>query len=245
VAETLNVGSAHVATVFDAIPTRGILIAILAITLHCVAVLSFYRMRCLPGNRGSGSARFGLAFAAALSLAAAASASEAMAQSISVPSSASDCEIGEPDSVQISWDRPCEDGTWLMDTEQGCRMWDWHPGPSDRPTWSGACPARLKSGTGVLQWYEHGQPIDRFEGEFIDGRRQGFGRYFWNESEWFLGFYKDGVPDGPGSALIAGEAFFGTWRRGCLSRNGKVVAINVTRASCEMALRLSTACRGS
>ena len=147
--------------------------------------------------------------------------------------SSGDCLVEEPDAVQISWDAPCRTGTWLMDTEQGCRMWDWHPGPSDSATWSGACAAGVKSGPGVVQWYEHGQPIDRFEGTFVAGRREGYGRYVWNESDWFVGFYTDDLADGPGTAVIAGEAFSGVWHRGCFMSNDKVVAINVNRASCE------------
>jgi hypothetical protein len=147
--------------------------------------------------------------------------------------SSSDCAVDAPDAVQISWDAPCRTGTWLMDTELGCRLWDWHPAPDDRATWSGACAAGVKSGPGVVQWYEHGQPIDRFEGTFVAGRREGYGRYVWNESDWFLGFYKDDLPDGPGTAVIAGEALYGMWHRGCFMRNGKVVAINVNRASCD------------
>lgn len=147
--------------------------------------------------------------------------------------SSADCMVEEPDSVQINWDAPCRTGTWLMDTEQGCRMWDWHPAPTDSATWSGACPAGVKSGSGVVQWYEHGRPIDRFEGTFEAGQREGYGRYVWNESDWFVGFYKDNVPDGPGTAVIAGEALYGVWQGGCFLSNDKVVAINVNRASCE------------
>ena len=84
------------------------------------------------------------------------------------------CLPDEPDSVQISWDSPCQDGTWLMDTELGCRMWDWHPAPEDTAFWTGACRAGLKEGRGVVQWLEHGQPIDRFEGSFVAGRRRFF-----------------------------------------------------------------------
>jgi hypothetical protein len=168
-----------------------------------------------------------------------------MAAGSSVTASAMDCLPEEPDSVQISWDAPCRTGTWLLDTELGCRMWDWHPAPGDDVTWSGACSSDGKVGRGVVQWYEHGRPIDRFEGEFVAGRRQGYGRYFWNESEWFVGFYKDGVPDGPGTAVIAGELFYGAWQRGCLRRGGKVVAINVDRSSCETPPRLSAACRAA
>src|ERR1700750_2581818 len=68
-----------------------------------------------------------------------------------------DCPTVEPDSVQISWIQPCEEGNWLLDTETGCRMWDWHPDPRDHASWSGSCPRGLKDGHGVVQWSEHGQ----------------------------------------------------------------------------------------
>ena len=78
------------------------------------------------------------------------------------------CPVDEPDSVQISWDTPCLQGTWLLDTELGCRMWDWHHAPEDTATWSGTCRAGAKVGRGSVQWFEHGRPIDRFEGTYVD-----------------------------------------------------------------------------
>jgi len=146
---------------------------------------------------------------------------------------AMDCLPAEPDSVQISWDSPCQDGTWLMDTGLGCRMWDWHPAPEDIVTWTGRCRAGMKEGDGVVQWFEHGRPIDRFEGRFVGGRRQGRGRYVWNETDWYDGFYANDLPHGPGTARIAGVALAGHWTRGCLKLGPKVVAIGVTRKSCE------------
>jgi len=142
------------------------------------------------------------------------------------------CPAEEPDSVQISWNTPCLDGTWLLDTELGCRMWDWHPAPEDTATWTGMCRAGIKAGRGVVQWFEHGRPIDRFEGTYVEGRRQGPGRYRWNETEWFDGFYEGDVPDGPGTAHLAGEVFAGQWHRGCLKLGNRVVAIGVPRKSC-------------
>src|SRR5258708_6928935 len=67
-----------------------------------------------------------------------------------------DCSPGEPDSVQISWDTPCDSGSWLFEPSVGCRMWDWHPAPEDAPTWTGACKGGKKAGYGVAQWFEHG-----------------------------------------------------------------------------------------
>ena len=143
------------------------------------------------------------------------------------------CSVNEPDSVQISWNAPCLEGTWLLDTELGCRMWDWHPAPEDTATWSGACRGGAKVGYGAVQWFEHGRPIDRFEGTYIEGRRHGAGRYWWNETDWFVGFYVSDVPHGLGTASIAGEVFTGQWHRGCFKQGGRVVAIGVPRKSCE------------
>ena len=87
----------------------------------------------------------------------------AFAQKVAMVPAQSDCPSQEPDSLQISWTEPCDQGDWLLDTRNGCRMWDWHPDLKDRAMWSGACPAGKKEGRGVVQWFEHGQPIDRFE----------------------------------------------------------------------------------
>jgi hypothetical protein len=144
----------------------------------------------------------------------------------------SDCLTDEPDSVQISWVEPCENGNWLFDTVLGCRMWDWHPDPHDKASWSGSCRQGQKEGPGVVQWFEHGQPIDRFEGTYRANRREGFGRYVWNASDRFEGHYANGVPQGFGTAHIAGEVFSGEWRNGCLRKGPRVVAIGVPRASC-------------
>jgi hypothetical protein len=146
---------------------------------------------------------------------------------------AADCGWPEPDSLQISWNTPCDEGNWLYEPGVGCRIWDWHPAPEDVATWTGACNAGLLAGRGVLQWSEHGRPIDRFEGTFVAGKRQGPGRYKWNDADWFIGLYKDDVPDGPGTASIAGQTFSGQWRAGCLTQNARTVAIGVPRNSCD------------
>jgi hypothetical protein len=143
-----------------------------------------------------------------------------------------DCATVEPDSLQISWVQPCEDGNWLLDTETGCRMWDWHPDPRDHASWTGSCPSGQKNGQGVVQWSEHGQSIDRFEGTFREGKREGFGRYQWNETERYEGRYANDVPDGFGTAVVAGQTFAGDWKNGCLTKGDQVVAIGVPRTSC-------------
>jgi hypothetical protein len=156
-----------------------------------------------------------------------------------------DCRVEEPDSVQISWEQPCQTGNWLLDTQLGCRMWDWHPTPSDGAAWTGACRSGAKLGPGVVQWFENGRPIDRFEGTFVAGRRQGYGRYSWNESDWFAGSYQDDLPDGPGTAHIAGEVFTGVWHHGCFATDRRVVAIGAPRTSCSLPQSLLNAFEGA
>jgi hypothetical protein len=156
----------------------------------------------------------------------------AVAQQLAVAASQTDCPWEAPDSVQISWTRPCEEGDWLLDTEAGCRMWDWHPDPQDRAIWSGSCPGGKKDGRGTVQWFEHGQRIDRFEGTYRGGKREGFGRYVWNEENSFEGQYLNDVPSGLGTAILLGETFAGDWKNGCLRKGSRVVAIGVERKTC-------------
>jgi hypothetical protein len=138
----------------------------------------------------------------------------------------------EPDSVQISWTAPCDGDSWLLDTETGCRMWDWHPDEHDKAVWSGERVRGQLEGSGIVQWTEHGQPIDRFEGTYRNGRREGFGRYAWNATDRFEGNYVNDVPQGFGTAEIAGETFAGDWQNGCMKKGERVVAIGVPRLSC-------------
>ena len=158
-----------------------------------------------------------------------------VAQQIALAPGKSDCVGDEPDTVQISWDAPCEEGNWLLEPGVGCRMWDWHPDQQDKPSWSGSCRASLKEGKGVAQWTEHGQPIDRFEGTYRNGRREGIGSYVWNATDRFDGTYVNDVPNGYGTVTLAGTTMSGEWRHGCLKVGDKVVAIGVSRLSCDQA----------
>lgn len=150
-----------------------------------------------------------------------------------------DCAMDEPDPVQINWNAPCEEGGWLLEPGVGCRMWDWHPDAQDKVSWSGTCHGALKEGRGVAQWTEHGQPVDRFEGVYRNGRREGPGRYSWNATDRFEGSYANDLPHGYGTVTLAGTTLSGEWRNGCLAADGKVVAIGVSRQSCEAGATLA------
>jgi hypothetical protein len=157
----------------------------------------------------------------------------ALAQHVAMATSKPSCSPDEPDSLHISWTTPCDSGTWLLDSDAGCRMWDWHPEPEDKVVWKGGCKGALPDGPGEAQWFEHGRPIDRFVGTYRNGKREGRGRYVWSETVRFDGSYADGLPQGPGVLKIDGDTFAGDWQAGCLAAdNGRVVAIGVPRTSC-------------
>jgi hypothetical protein len=154
------------------------------------------------------------------------------AQELAMAPPQTNCPSDAPDSLQISWTQPCEEDDWLMDPEAGCRMWDWHPDPQDRAVWSGSCPSGKKDGRGTVQWFEHGQRIDHFEGTYRAGKREGFGRYVWNEESSFEGQYANDIPNGFGTVNLLGETFAGDWKNGCLRKDGREIAIGVERKTC-------------
>ena len=143
------------------------------------------------------------------------------------------CDVQQPDPLEINWTAPCQDGSWDLDPQSECRLWNWRPAPEDTATWSGACRLRLKEGRGVVQWYEHGRAIDRFEGTYRRGKREGFGRYDWPAGQRYLGTYQDDLPHGQGSVTISDLSLAGTWRRGCLKYGDKRIAIGVPLRRCD------------
>jgi hypothetical protein len=143
------------------------------------------------------------------------------------------CDEAEPDSLQISWTEPCRDGSWSLVPEAGCRLWEWRPDPEDAATWSGICRSGRREGRGVVQWYEHGRPIDRFEGVFRHGKREGVGRYDWPAGQRYQGTYAADLANGPGTVTIDGVSFTGSWHRGCLALGDKRIAIGVPLSTCD------------
>jgi hypothetical protein len=66
---------------------------------------------------------------------------------------------------------------WIADAQRGCRIWNPLPELYDSVTWSGACQNGLAQGRGVEQWFKNGQPSSRYEGEFLNGKKNGHGVY--------------------------------------------------------------------
>jgi hypothetical protein len=64
---------------------------------------------------------------------------------------------------------------WITATNKPCKIWNPEPQPNESVTWSGDCKDGLASGKGVLRWTENGKPDEEFDGEYANGKRNGFG----------------------------------------------------------------------
>jgi hypothetical protein len=109
---------------------------------------------------------------------------------------------------------------WIADTK-GCKVANPYPQPKETITWTGGCQNGFAEGDGVLQWFEDGKPVVRYEGhlskgwasghgiltsangttykgEWKDSRENGDGRLEWPDGSWYEGQWRDGKPNGYG-----------------------------------------------
>ncbi len=141
---------------------------------------------------------------------------------------------------------------WSVD-KQGCRLWNSNPQANESISWNGVCPNGLASGEGVAQWYQNGQPTDRYdgewkdgrenghgvavaangdlyEGEWRDGRRNGHGVYLWANGDRYDGQWKDDRQNGHGVLVWAGgDRYEGEWRDGLRNGHGVYLWANGDR----------------
>lgn len=123
-------------------------------------------------------------------------------------------------------------GTWLRDEDSGCAVWNVEPRDNERFSWSGSCVAGLATGAGILQWYEEGEPSERYEGLMSGGKPHGRGTVILPTGEIYKAQSIDGVFHGEGTIAwsdgvyckviyvegeIDGQAF-------CYHPNGEVTA---------------------
>jgi hypothetical protein len=52
----------------------------------------------------------------------------------------------------------------------------------------------------------------RYEGQWVDGRKEGFGRYFWPNGDLFEGQFLNGIYHGEGTlTYVSGRKVVGEW----------------------------------
>jgi hypothetical protein len=101
---------------------------------------------------------------------------------------------------------------WVADANTGCKVWDASPGPDDGASWSGACKNGMADGRGTLQWLDNGQPVERDEGEFRDGKMTGHGVRSFPGGSRYEGEWRDSQPNGRGVyGWASGNRYDGEW----------------------------------
>jgi hypothetical protein len=101
----------------------------------------------------------------------------------------------------------------LADPTTGCRIVRADNEPNVSITWSGDCYHGLAHGTGVLQWYQEGKPIARFEGEMKDGLANGQGKISYANGTRYEGEWQNGERYGRGTFTFAnGARYVGEFR---------------------------------
>ena len=95
-------------------------------------------------------------------------------------------------------DSPAPPG-WITATNKPCKIWNPQPQPNESVTWSGLCKDGFASGKGVLHWTENGKPDLEFDGEYANGKRNGFGVMITPDGQRSAGEWVDDQP-------IAGDA---------------------------------------
>lgn len=91
---------------------------------------------------------------------------------------------------------------WITATNQPCKIWNPEPQPDESVTWSGDCKDGLASGKGVLEWTENGKPDVKFEGQYVNGKRNGPGVLITPDGRRRQGMWVDDEPFVPNGDTI-------------------------------------------
>lgn len=121
-------------------------------------------------------------------------------------------------------------GDELADPDTGCRIVRSDSEPDVGITWSGGCEHGLASGTGVLQWFQHGKSIARYEGEMKDGLANGRGKIAYANGSRYEGEWLNGERSGRGTFVFGnGARYVGDFREGKPNGRGTYTWLNGNR----------------
>lgn len=110
---------------------------------------------------------------------------------------------------------PALAGEWLVDSRNGCKIWNGWPEPGESIQWDGPCENGYASGSGTLLWFKDGKPNGSYVGERWGGKANGQGINTWLSKDRFEGAWKDDLPHGNGTYTWAnGSGYQGQWREG-------------------------------
>lgn len=101
---------------------------------------------------------------------------------------------------------------WSVDARSGCWIWNPNPQPGEVVTWTAGCGSDGRaSGSGNLEWRHDGK-VERYSGEYRDGKRHGRGVHTWVDGGRYEGEFRDGKQHGRGVRTWNGERYEGEYR---------------------------------
>jgi len=121
---------------------------------------------------------------------------------------------------------------WIIDPSSGCRVANPNPQANESVTWSGECQYGYAEGRGVLQWFENGQPADRYDGEMHNGNMDGHGIFSTAEGGRYEGAFHAGQANGYGRWTGPGSSFHGIWTNGCFKDGNQRAYVGANPESC-------------
>jgi hypothetical protein len=123
---------------------------------------------------------------------------------------------------------------WIADAVSGCRAWNPYPRAHESIRWSGQCLDWTLQGHGVLEWFQDGRLTERSEGDFHQGRLNGWGAYRNADGSRYDGIWQNGRPHGQGKAVYRdGSVYEGIWNNGCWQEGNRRGAMFAIEAECD------------
>jgi len=149
--------------------------------------------------------------------------------------------------------QPLQPGSFVVDPNNGCKIWNPHPQANESAIWSGACANGFAQGAGNLQWVHDGKPYEKDEGEWNAGKQSGRGTQVWSSGRYdgdlvngephgrgvltlrnarYEGEFRNGKPNGLGTVVGFQGVVQGNWKDGCLVGDKRKVGFSVPSSTC-------------
>jgi len=115
---------------------------------------------------------------------------------------------------------------FIADKNTGCKVWNPRSVPNETITWSGQCVNGIAQGKGTLQWYIDGVEEAKYEGELVDGKHTGKGKFTWASGNFYEGDFVDNKVTGKGKLTWANSRYQGDFVDGKCAGKGKLTWAN-------------------
>jgi len=122
---------------------------------------------------------------------------------------------------------------WIADASTGCRVWNSYPQPDETIRWDGPCVNGFAHGRGMLRWFSAGRLTETGDGEFRNGKMNGYVVVMNTNGLRFEGNFVEQRPHGQGTLRTpSGEVYSGQWTYGCFDDGRRQYAFLTTMEAC-------------